>query len=113
MCWRAVRTNYNYSAMTVYLRTSPDIVYRRMKARARKEENSVSLEYLKQIHNIHEDWLYHQTLFTVPAPVVILDGNKSLEEMIGEFENCKDQIFGRNLVGKNSTKNISTPISAT
>lgn len=81
--------------LIVYLRTSPEIVYQRMKMRARKEENSVSLEYLKLLHNIHDEWLYHKTLFTIPAPVLILDGNKSLEDMIVEFENCKDQIFGK------------------
>lgn len=79
--------------LIVYLRTKPEVVYQRMKARARKEETSVSLDYLKQIHDIHDEWLYHQTLFTIPAPVLVLDGNQNLEEMIVEFEKCKDQIF--------------------
>ncbi|KAF3420628.1 hypothetical protein E2986_04545 [Frieseomelitta varia] len=79
----------------VYLRTSPDVVYNRMKTRARKEENSVSLEYLYQLHNIHDEWLYDQTLFNLPAPVLVIDGNKSLEEMVIQFENCKNLIFNR------------------
>lgn len=64
-----------------------------MQARARKEEDSVSLEYLKRIHEIHDDWLYKQTLFTLPAPVMLIDGDKSLEEMIPQFEKCKDHIL--------------------
>lgn len=72
-----------------------------MKTRARKEESLVSLEYLKQLHNIHDEWLYYQTLFTVPAPVLVLDGNKNLEEMVKEFENCKNQIYGKKETEKN------------
>ncbi|XP_076638490.1 deoxynucleoside kinase isoform X2 [Colletes latitarsis] len=79
--------------LIVYLRTSPEIVHQRMKKRARKEETAVSLEYLKQIHSIHDEWLYHKTLFNVSAPVLVLDGNKNLEEMLDEFENCKNHIF--------------------
>ncbi|XP_076762199.1 deoxynucleoside kinase [Xylocopa sonorina] len=93
--------------LIVYLRTSPDIVYHRMKTRARKEENAVSLEYLKQIHNIHDEWLYHQTLFTIPAPVLVLDGNKSLEGMIAEFQNCKDLIFSNKMERQNKAKNVT------
>lgn len=84
---------YIETDLIVYLRTTPEVVYQRMKARSRKEENSVSLEYLKQIHDIHDEWLYHQTLFTIPAPVLVLDGNRNLEEMVVQFEKCKDEIF--------------------
>lgn len=97
--------------LIVYLRTSPEVVYQRMRARARKEENSVSLEYLKQIHQIHDEWLYDQTLFTVPAPVVVLDGDKSLEEMLQEFETCKQHIFGRKNDEKSETKSAVTALS--
>ena len=72
-----------------------------MKTRARKEENSVSLEYLRQLHNIHDEWLYDQTLFNLPAPVLTIDGNKSLEEMVIQFENCKNLIFNRKEEEKN------------
>lgn len=51
------------------------------------------MEYLRQIHEIHDDWLYRQTLFSLPAPVMIIDGDKSLEEMVPQFEKCKDQIL--------------------
>ncbi|XP_014468352.1 PREDICTED: deoxynucleoside kinase-like isoform X2 [Dinoponera quadriceps] len=83
--------------LIVYLRTTPEIVYQRMQARARKEEESVPLEYLRQIHEIHEDWLYRQTLFSLPAPVMVIDGNKSLEEMVPQFEKCKDWILKKEI----------------
>lgn len=83
--------------LIVYLRTTPEVVYQRMQARAREEEDSVPIEYLMQIHEIHEDWLYRQTLFSLPAPVMIIDGDKSLEEMVPQFEKCKDRILNRNI----------------
>lgn len=84
-----------------------------MKARARKEENLVSLEYLKQIHDIHDEWLYHQTLFNIPAPVLTLDGNKNLEEMLIEFEKCKNQIFGKKMGGNIEAKEIIAALPKT
>lgn len=81
--------------LIVYLRTTPEVVYQRMRQRARKEEVSVPLEYLRQIHEIHDDWLYKQTLFSLPAPVLVLDGNKGLDEMITQFESCKNRIFNK------------------
>lgn len=53
----------------VYLRTCPEVVFERMKARAREEESCVPLEYLRKLHKLHEDWLLNQTKFCCPAPV--------------------------------------------
>jgi len=72
-----------------------------MQLRARKEEEIVPLDYLRQIHEIHEDWLYRRTLFSVAAPVMIIDGDKSLEEMVPQFEKCKDRILS-------DTQNLTT-----
>ncbi|XP_011252155.1 deoxynucleoside kinase-like [Camponotus floridanus] len=89
--------------LIVYLRTTPEVVYQRMQARGRKEEDSVPLEYLRQIHEIHDDWLYRQTLFSLPAPVMIIDGDKSLEEMVPQFEKCKDRILKWKIDGTSNT----------
>lgn len=53
---------------TVYLQTTPETVHRRIKKRDRAEEKALSLEYLKQLHDLHENWLVkgHHHL---PAPV--------------------------------------------
>lgn len=53
----------------VYLRTTPEVVYDRMKVRGRSEETSVSLDYLKQLHDLHEEWLIHGRKYR-PAPVI-------------------------------------------
>lgn len=46
-------SNYNF----VYLKCSAQTSYERLNSRGRKEENGVSLEYLTQIENQHEEWL--------------------------------------------------------
>lgn len=92
----------------MYLRTSPQIVYERMRARARKEEDCVSLNYLEQIHQVHDDWLLNRSLFTVPAPVIILNADQSMEEMFVEFENCKENIFGNENIHNEIPRAVSS-----
>ncbi|XP_018330376.2 deoxynucleoside kinase [Agrilus planipennis] len=77
--------------LIVYLRTSPEVVYERMLQRNRKEEKNVSLDYLKQLHEIHEDWLYRRSIFSCPAPVVTLNANLDqsvLKEEYKKWEPC-------------------------
>lgn len=51
--------------LIVYLRTEPETAYGRILARSRKEENKISLEYIKNLHELHEDWLVRKTKFQV------------------------------------------------
>lgn len=39
------------------MRTSPEVVYERMRKRARSEESCVPLKYLEELHKLHEEWL--------------------------------------------------------
>lgn len=55
--------------ISVYLRSSPEVVYNRMMYRNRSEEKCVPFEYIKDLHKYHEDWLYNRTAFSLPAPV--------------------------------------------
>ena len=85
--------NHNVAGdLIVYLRTTPDVVHKRMLARARTEESCVPLEYLEKLHQLHENWLYHKTSFTCSAPVLVIDANKDLSNMADEFRNCEDKI---------------------
>lgn len=54
--------------LTVYLRTDPEVAYKRIGQRGRSEENSIKLEYLQSVHKHHEDWLVHKKK-SLPCPV--------------------------------------------
>lgn len=82
-----------------------------MKQRGRKEENSVSLEHLKQIHQIHDDWLYHQTFKPPPAPIVTIDADQDIQNMVEEFEKCKKQIFNRIIDDSGANNTMITTVS--
>ena len=63
--------------LVVYVRTSPEVAWNRVKSRGRSEEDTVPLKYLQEIHQLHEDWLF------TPNPdfnleVMIVDGEQDL-----------------------------------
>lgn len=66
----------------IYLKTSPEICLDRLKHRGREEETGVTLEYLRQIHERHEEWLVEKSI-NIPeslkkVPVLIVDCSKNL-----------------------------------
>lgn len=42
----------------IYLRASPDTCHKRMMHRKRDEEGGVSIDYLRDLHEKHESWLF-------------------------------------------------------
>lgn len=54
--------------LIVYLRTTPEVACERIKKRARDEESCVPLQYLKDLHDLHENWLIHGQFYR-PAQV--------------------------------------------
>ncbi|WCJ44257.1 P-loop containing nucleoside triphosphate hydrolases superfamily protein [Euphorbia peplus] len=42
----------------IYLRATPDTCHKRMQLRRRAEEGGVSLDYLRDLHEKHESWLF-------------------------------------------------------
>ena len=66
----------------VYLRTDPKVSFERIAKRGRPEESGVTLEYIEQLHQLHEDWLFNQTKFQpLPAPVKIIDVTSDLSTL--------------------------------
>jgi deoxyadenosine/deoxycytidine kinase len=63
--------------LIIYLRTSPEICYERIKKRARPEEAGITLQFLTSIHEEHERWLPldRNTDMKRNIPVVHIDGN--------------------------------------
>lgn len=49
----------------IYLRVSPEMCYERIKKRNREGEEEIPLEYLKQIHKLHDDWLLNNKYINV------------------------------------------------
>ncbi|KAM3828670.1 thymidine kinase 2, mitochondrial isoform 1-T1 [Vipera latastei] len=86
--------NVNVSVdLIVYLQTSPGMCYQRLKRRCRAEEKVIPVEYLEAIHQLYEDWLIKQTLFKVPSPVLVLQADDDLQEMMEKYEENQDQIL--------------------
>eukprot|EP00088_Acartia_fossae_P031317 TRINITY_DN3222_c0_g1_i1.p1 TRINITY_DN3222_c0_g1~~TRINITY_DN3222_c0_g1_i1.p1 ORF type:complete len:270 (+),score=43.62 TRINITY_DN3222_c0_g1_i1:88-810(+) len=88
--------------LIVYLRTEPEKALERIRERNRGEETGIPVEYLEQLHQLHEDWLYGKK-FNVPAPVITIDANQDMEDMIQEYKKHHDIIVG------SSTREIREP----
>ncbi|XP_074646038.1 thymidine kinase 2, mitochondrial-like isoform X2 [Tubulanus polymorphus] len=78
--------------LIVYLRTKPEVVYERIKKRGRLEEQSVSVEYLQTLHELHEDWLVRKK-FPVPSKVLVIEADKCLPDMTQVYEEYRSQIL--------------------
>ncbi|KAL3272684.1 hypothetical protein HHI36_014148 [Cryptolaemus montrouzieri] len=81
--------------LIVYLRTTPEVVYGRMKARNRPEESGVPLQYLIDLHESHERWLMSNDERFNTIPLLVLDGNQPISEMEKQYKKFEDQILGR------------------
>lgn len=71
--------------LIIYLRTDPDIVFERIQKRGRPEESKITLDYLRSLHDLHEDWLVRKK-FPLPAPVLTIDANTPLEDLVNVYE---------------------------
>ncbi|XP_071957973.1 thymidine kinase 2, mitochondrial-like [Antedon mediterranea] len=78
--WIFVNLNLNVDQI-IYLRTSPQKCYERIKKRCRNEENCIPLEYLQQIHDLHEEWLIEGSTINTNSNVIVVDADQSLEQM--------------------------------
>ncbi|VEN44783.1 unnamed protein product [Callosobruchus maculatus] len=81
--------------LVVYLRTSPEVAYDRILKRNRSEERTVPYEYIKALHDIHENWLLKKTLHTCPAPVIVLDANLDISAITEEYEKYEPHILNQ------------------
>ncbi|HBR70938.1 TPA: hypothetical protein DIC20_01625 [Candidatus Dependentiae bacterium] len=96
----------------IYLQTDPQVCYDRLRKRNRHEEAAVPLDYLKRLHEKHEDWLIQGTEiadYLKDVPVLTLSCNHDFES--DEHELTKHlskiiQTFGvqSKLVGQDKTE---------
>lgn len=94
--YRWIRANVNINLdLIVYLRSTPEVVYERIQRRHRPEETEISLEYLKQLHDSHEQWLMSDNERFNSIPVLVLDADKTLEEITEVYRMNQNQILGQ------------------
>lgn len=96
--------------MFIYLRTSPQVAYQRVRQRARKEEEVVALEYLTQIHNLHEKWM-ESLANEGNIPVLVVDADKDVKEVPDIYTQYEDSILSKLNAAKSPRKplmNLST-----
>ncbi|XP_051816079.1 thymidine kinase 2, mitochondrial isoform X2 [Acanthochromis polyacanthus] len=79
--------------LIVYLQTSPQTCYERVRQRCREEEKVIPLEYLESIHQLYEDWLFKRSSFHLPAPVLVIPADHDLEDMLHHYEENRDKIL--------------------
>ena len=60
--------------LIIYIKTDPEKCYERIKTRNRSGEHDIPLEYLKQCHMNHEEWITN-----ISIPVITIDGNDSID----------------------------------
>jgi deoxyadenosine/deoxycytidine kinase len=71
-----------FENIIIYLKCDPKVALARIKKRGRIEEQDISLDYLNQLHNYHENWLSNNE----KLHVIQIDCNKVFETDI-EYQN--------------------------
>ena len=80
--YRYIIQNENMSIdLVLYLKTRPETAYARVLQRDREEEQNLSLDYLKDIHRLHENWLIQPNQYPTPAQVLVIDYDIELDKL--------------------------------
>lgn len=75
--------------LIIYMCTSPNIAYERIIKRSRDEEKNITIEYLQELHDLHEIWINNNT----STPVLVLNANLTLNNIEKEYERCVNKII--------------------
>lgn len=81
--------------LIVYLRTTPEVAYERIMSRNRSEEKTISMDYLKDLHKAHEEWLYYKTSHTCPATVLTLNADMDKSTIIEEYTRSEPEAMSQ------------------
>jgi deoxyadenosine/deoxycytidine kinase len=81
----------------IYLQTTPNTCYERLKKRNRHEEESIALDYLESLHNKHETWLLKKENIASQLkniPVLVLQVDDEFERSATKQAQLIEQIIG-------------------
>lgn len=87
----------------IYLRCKPETAFERVKLRARNAETTIPLDYLKKLHQAHEEWLSFDATVN---NVLTLNVDGDFVNTVGMFS----ELFGK---FNNFIKNIGSTSSST
>lgn len=81
----------------MYLQSSPEIVFKRMQRRNRPEERTIKLEYLVNLHEYYENWLFKKNNFNQTIPLIVINVSKDLSdnELVDIYKTYEDKILGK------------------
>ncbi|TRY68449.1 hypothetical protein TCAL_04688 [Tigriopus californicus] len=79
--------------LIVYLKTSPEVAFKRVKQRARSEEKILPIEYLRNLHDLHEKWLHQST--DLPAELVVIEADQNLEQNPDMYAQVMEKVLAK------------------
>lgn len=92
----------------IYVHTSPNVCYDRIKKRSRTGEESIPLEYLKKCHDYHDKWILNDE-----ENLQIIDGNVDTEQSPDIIQTWMEDIvnfMGDIIDNENSPKHLNEKI---
>jgi deoxyadenosine/deoxycytidine kinase len=69
----------------IYIKTDPEVCFKRLKMRNRESENGIDLDYLKNLHTKYEKWIGSIVKQDVDA-VKLIDGNLDKKQVIAQID---------------------------
>jgi len=77
----------NIKHYVIYLRCKPETAHERIHIRKRDEEDTIPLDYLKQLHDYHDKWLlYREDTIIIDADKEFVHNNNYFEEIFKRVE---------------------------
>lgn len=78
--------------MIIYMRTTPEVAFQRLRSRGRTEEGEVPIDLITRLHGLHESWIETERSIR-GTPVVVIDADRPLAELEGQFNICIENMY--------------------
>ena len=79
----------------VYLKSDPNIAFKRMQKRGRMEERNTTIKYIKEIHDAHEKWLNDDSENYPSIEKTVINVNEGLEEVNNQCKSHYEHICNK------------------